>query len=163
MTQQSTTPESAGPARPSKYYGQLGELTLVQPLKPGGAEKVRELMSSSADRARSGLSGIGTVHNARVAFLNNDTWMLFATTYDGDWDQYIDDFASKGKGFLDELWQNCEGYPGIESPEVKDYIHKHQIDVEFWWVAYPEATAKQINKGQRVLTAWEQMLDTAAE
>ena len=31
----------------------------------------------------------------RFVFLDNDTRMLFATAYDGDWDAYIDDFVTK--------------------------------------------------------------------
>ena len=42
MTQEST-PESAGSARPFKYYGKQGEFTLLAPLKPGGAERAREI------------------------------------------------------------------------------------------------------------------------
>ncbi len=35
------------------------------------------------------------VHDMRFVFLDNDTKMLFATAYDGEWDAYIDDFATK--------------------------------------------------------------------
>ena len=36
----------------------------------------------------------------RFVFLDNDTRMLFATAYDGDWDTYIDDFATKIPDFM---------------------------------------------------------------
>ena len=52
--------------------------------------------------------------------------MLFAAIYDGTWDQYIDDFAAGVAAgslqFLDVLWENLEGYPGLKSPDVKDYL-----------------------------------------
>ena len=159
---QQTMPETNGLPRPFKYHGQAGELTMVQPLKPGGAQKVREQLSS-ADMATPGL--VGTLHDIRIAFFDNDTRMLFVTTYDGTWDQYIDDFAAGStlgtKKGLDQLWENCEGYPGLQSPNVKDWLVKQQTDVAYWWVAYPEATVKQIRKGQRVLHAWNELLDTA--
>ena len=31
----------------------------------------------------------------RFVFLDNDTKLLFATAYDGEWDAYIDDFVTK--------------------------------------------------------------------
>jgi hypothetical protein len=163
MTQQ-TTPETSGSARPIKYYGKQGEWTVLAPLKPGGAEQLRELARSEGDTAGVDQAiSIGTLHNMRVAILDNDSRMLFATVYDGDWDQYIDDFAAdpKTNAGLDRLFGVCEGYPGMQSPEVKDFFVKHQIDVILFWTAYPEATVKQIKKGQHVLNGFEQMLDAA--
>ena len=91
---QESTPESAGSARPFKYYGNQGEFTLLAPLKPGGAEKAREIARIAAEDGVSALDGIGTLHDVRIALIDNDTRMLFATVYDGTWDQYIDDFAA---------------------------------------------------------------------
>ena len=89
---QGSTPESAGSARPFKYHGKQGECTLLAPFKPGGAEKARAM----ARQRRAGHRWvIGTLHNIRMAVIDNDTRMLFATIYDGTWDQYIDDFAAK--------------------------------------------------------------------
>ena len=94
---QESTPESAGSARPFKYYGNQGEFTLLAPFKPGGAEKAREIARTADERfteISAGIHSIGTLHDVRIALLDNDTRMLFATIYDGTWDQYIDDFAA---------------------------------------------------------------------
>jgi hypothetical protein len=156
--EQGSTPESAGSERPFKYYGKQGEFTLLAPFKPGGAEKAREI----ARRASGATPGaIGTLHNIRIAILDNDTRMLFATVYDGTWDQYIDDFAAGMLPFLDELWFTLEGYPGLQSPDVKDYLVKYQVPVGFFWTAYPETTVDRIQRGERVLAGVEQVLDAA--
>ena len=76
---QGSTPESAGSERPFKYHGKQGEWTLLAPFKPGGAEKARALVA----RAPGGML-TGILHNIRVAGIDNDTRMLFATIYDGD-------------------------------------------------------------------------------
>jgi hypothetical protein len=120
---QASTPESAGSARPFKYYGKQGEFTLLAPLKrePGVAERVRAI----AGRAQgTGLALVGTLHDIRVALIDNDTRLLFATTYDGDWDQYIDDFVANPEtsAILDELFVDLEGFPGWQSPEVQDCL-----------------------------------------
>ena len=55
------------------------------------------------------------------------------------------------------------GQRKCRSPEIKDYILKYQVTADDWYSAYPNTTVKQIKKGQRVLKAWEELLDTAAE
>jgi hypothetical protein len=106
---------------------------------------------------------MGNLHDMRVVFFDNDTRMLFATVFDGTWDSYIDDFASKMPDQLDALFAEAEGYPGIHDPSVKDYITKVQIKAEEFYSAYPNTTVTDIRKGQRVLKAWEELLDASEE
>jgi hypothetical protein len=161
---QEATPETTGSARPTKYHGKQGEWTVLAPLKPGGADQLRELIRGERDTAgqRQAIA-IGTLHDMRVAIVDNDSRMLFATVFDGAWDQYIDDFAAdpETNAALERLFQTCEGFPGMDSPDVKDYFVKHQLDVLYFWTAYPEATVNQLKKGQQVLAGFEQMLDAA--
>ena len=67
---------------------------------------------------------VGTVHDMRFVFLDNDTKLLFCTAYDGDWDPYIDDFATKIPDILDLHFSDCRRLAGIRSPKVKDFIAK---------------------------------------
>jgi len=144
--------------------GQAHELTAILQLKPGGAERTREMLKlRTSDEARARRDAMGNLHDMRVVFFDNDTRMLFATVFDGTWDSYIDDFASKMPDQLDALFAEVEGYPGIHDPSVKDYIIKHRIEAEEFYSAYPNATVTEIRKGLRVLQAWEELLDTAAE
>lgn len=41
---------------------------------------------------------------------------------------------------MDHLFGNVEGWPGIDSPEVKDFIVQYQIPAEAWFVAHPNLT-----------------------
>ncbi len=159
---QESTPESVGSARPFKYYGNQGEFTLLAPLKPGGAEKALEIARIATEEGvDAGL--IGTLHNLRIALLDNHTRMLFATVYDGTWDQYIDDFVANPtmKAALDGLFGNLEGFPGMDSPEAKDYLVKYQVPVDWFWTAQPESTVKRNLRAERVLAGFEQVLDAA--
>jgi hypothetical protein len=162
---QESTPESAGSMRPVEYYGKefrahgkQGEFTLLAPFKPGGAEKALEIARRGNEGAAPGK--MGTLHNVRIAIVDNDR-MLFATVYDGPWDQYIDDFAAGSMPFLDELWFTLEGYPGLQSPDVKEYLAKYQASVGFFWTAYLDSTVDRIQRGERVLAGVEQVLDAA--
>jgi hypothetical protein len=161
MTQQAT-PESASSSQPinNKQHGVATEFTLVVPLQPGGAERIRELMKM-VDPASIG--DLGTIHEARAGIFDNDTKLLFASTFDGSWDNYIDDFAAKSKAkiLLDRVLGESGDYPGLESPEVKDWIAKHQIDVVLYSLDSPEATAKRVKKSMRVLNAFDEILDAA--
>jgi hypothetical protein len=158
---QPTAPETTGPVRPGKRLGPSTEFTVIAPLKPGGAERLREQVLPNIDT--SAAVRLGTLHNARVVIFENDTRLMLATTFDGSWDNYIDDFGGDFSTNLDALFQDAEGYPGVHSPEIKDWFQKYQVEAGVFYVAYPEASVKQIQKGQRVLKAWEELLDTAVE
>jgi hypothetical protein len=96
-------------------------------------------------------------------FLDNDTKLLFATAYDGDWDPYIDDFVTKIPNELDLFFCNVEGYPGIHNPAIKDFIVKHQIPAEAWYVANPDLTVAETRRLKRIGKAVDEFLDKVSE
>lgn len=127
--------------------GEVSELTLIAPLKPGGAARLKKFFAL-LDGNLSGAGKVGTLHNMRFVFLEGDTKLLFATAYDGEWDPYIDDFATKIPEMMDYVFGNVDGWPGIHSPEVKDFIAQYQIGASGWFVAHPQVTAAE---GTRLL------------
>lgn len=129
--------------------GEVSELTAIMPLKPGGAEKLRKFFNLVGGNL-AGAGQVGTLHNMRFVFLDQDTKLLFATAYDGEWDPYIDDFATKIPEFMDYLFGNVEGWPGISSPEVKDFIVQYQLPAEAWYVAHPNLTVAGANRLKRL-------------
>jgi hypothetical protein len=156
--------EMAAPARREiagrlgARQGQVSEFTIIAPFREGGAKRLRgllELMQGNFQLA----DKVGTVHDMRFVFLDNDTRMLFATAYDGDWDPYIDDFESKIPDALDILFSNFEGFPGLRSPSIKDWLAKHQVSAEAWYVASPNLTAAETRRLERVGKAVDEFLD----
>lgn len=129
--------------------GEVSELTAIMPLKPGGAEKLRKFFDLVGGNL-AGAGQVGTLHNMRFVFLDQDTKLLFATAYDGEWDPYIDDFATKIPEFMDYLFGNVEGWPGIRSPEVKDFIVQYQLPAEAWFVAHPNVTVAGASRLKRL-------------
>jgi hypothetical protein len=151
--------ESAG--RMGSRLGKVSELTLIVPFAPGGADRLRtflRLFGGNLQRA----DDVGTVHDMRFVFLDNDTRMLFATAYDGDWDAYIDDFASKIPDFLDIIDSAWEGWPGIRSPEAKDYLAKHQVTAEGWYVAN-DLTVAETRRLRHIGKAVDEFLDKVGD
>jgi hypothetical protein len=148
--------ESAG--RAGIRLGKVSELTLIVPLAPGGADRLRAFLRLLGGNL-SGADKVGTVHDMRFVFFDNDTKMLFATAYDGEWDAYIDDFVSKIPDYLDIVDSAWEGWPGIRSPEAKDYLAKHQVTAEGWFVANPDLTVAETRRLKRIGKAVEEFLD----
>jgi hypothetical protein len=149
--------ESAG--RTGSRLGQVSELTIIVPLAAGGAQRLRTFLRLLHGNLARGVDPIGTVHDMRFVFLDNDTKMLFATTYDGDWDAYIDDFATKIPDYLDIIDSAWEGWPGIRSPEAKDYLARYQVSAEGWYVAHPDLTVEEARRLKRVGKALDEFLD----
>ena len=147
--------ESAG--RVGSRLGKVSELTIIVPFAPGGAERLRTFLRLFGGNL-AGADDVGTVHDMRFVFLDNDTRMLFATAYDGDWDAYIDDFATKIPDFLDIIDSAWEGWPGIRSPQAKDYLAKHQVTAAGWYVAN-DLTVAETRRLRRIGKAVEEFLD----
>jgi len=148
--------ESAG--RTGIRQGKVSELLFITPFAPGGAERLRALLQLR-DGSFDDTDRVGTVHDMRFVFLDNDTKLLFATAYDGEWDPYIDDFATKITDQMDVIFTACEGWPGIRSPKVKDWIVDHQIPAVGWYVAHPDLTVRDIHRLKQVGKAVDEFLD----
>ena len=153
---QASQADSAG--RIGIRLGSVSELTVIAPFAPGGARRLRTVLQLLNGNFSAGKK-VGTLHDMRFVFLDNDTRFLFATAYDGQWDPYIDDFATKIPDEMDVVFSAFEGWPGIHSPDVKDWIVKHQIPAEGWYVAHPDLTVAEAARVKRVGKAVDEFLD----
>jgi hypothetical protein len=149
--------ETSSAGRTGLRRGKVSELTIVFPIAPGAAKRLKAVLDSgfnvqAPDR-------VGSVHDMRYVFLDNDTRILFATTYDGEWDPYVDDFATHIPDELDVVFCNCEGWPGVRSSAVKDYIAKYQVTARAWYVAFPNLTVRDLRKLEKIGAAVDQFLD----
>ena len=151
-----TAAQNAG--RIGARQGRVSELTGIFPFAKGGARRLRGLLQLLEGNFKLA-DAVGTVHDMRFVFLDNDTKLLFATAYDGDWDAYIDDFATKIPDFLDIIDSAWERWPGIRSPHAKDYLAKHQVAAEGWFVAHPDLTVAETARLKRNGKALDEFLD----
>jgi len=71
--------------------------------------------------------------------------------------------VTKIPDLLDIISSAFEGWPGIHSPDVKDYLVKHQITAEGWYVAHPDLTVADITRLKRVGAAADEFLDKVSE
>jgi hypothetical protein len=149
--------ESAG--RVGARLGKVSELTIIVPLAPGGAKRLRAFLRLLHGNLQRGADKVGSLHDMRFVFLDNDTRLLFATKYDGEWDAYIDDFVTGIPDYLDIIDSAWDGWPGIRDPGAKDYLANHQITAEGWYVAFPDLTVAETRRLVQVGKAVEEFLD----
>jgi hypothetical protein len=151
-----------GEVRPGLKAGRSNEFTLILPLKPGGAERMRKKMSDTyLARDKSETDRIGTIHDMRFVIFDNDSRLLFASTFDGDWDAYINDFATIIPDEIDFQFGEVEGYPGVRSPDIKDFIVKHQVPAIHFYSAYPNASVRDVWKALKIKGGIDVVLDEA--
>ena len=148
--------QSAG--RIGARQGSVSELTSIIPLAPGGGKRIRGLLDLLEGNFK-GADLVGTLHDMRFVLLDNDTKLLFCTTYDGEWDAYIDDFVTKIPNSMDILFCNCDGWPGIRAPGIKDYLLKFQITADAWYVSNPNLSVAEAHRLEKLGKAVDEFLD----
>jgi hypothetical protein len=92
------------------------------------------------------LKQIPTVHYARFASMSQER-VLFASVYDGNWDQYVDDFAAMIPGKLDKVWGGAVGYPAkgaADAPALQKFLEANRIERDFFYAAEGRRTVKEI-------------------
>jgi hypothetical protein len=152
---------SAG--RIGSRQGKVSEFTTIFPIKPAGAKRLRAFLELlHPDLGNREVDKVGTVHDMRFVFLDNDTKLLMCTAYDGDWDTYINDFGTKIPDIIDLQFGEVEGWPGVRSPTFKDYLVKYQVQAFFWYVASPNLTVVETRRLEKIAPALDEFLDKVA-
>ena len=158
----------AGTARPGVQVGSTSEFSLFFQIKPGHADTLRgaltALQSQPGYRPGDHQMAVATIHEARFVLFDDDTRLLFATSFDGPWDSYMDDFFNSGPtlALFDAVFQHVEGYSGLpDVAAVKAFISGAQETAAAYARNYG-GTVKEIRKALRVNQAFQQVLDDPA-
>jgi hypothetical protein len=154
---------ATGTPRPGVSVGSASEFSLFFKVKPGHEDALREavqgLQRSPGYRPGDYDLPIATIHEARFVPFDGGTRLLFATSFDGPWDAYMEDFASKPLQLFAEIFQHVEGYGGLpDVTAVKEFILGAQVSAGAYARNYP-GTVKEIRKALRVNKAFQQVLD----
>jgi hypothetical protein len=103
--------------------------------------------------SRGSLTGVRTIHFARWVYVDGGRRLVFASSYDGSLESYMDDFIDKVAWGLNAVFSNGVGYPrtlGLvlggarREQEFKDYLRRHQLPTQVWYSAYPHLTAVNV-------------------
>lgn len=81
-------------------------------------------------------------------------YLLFFSNFNGTWNQYIDAFSAVLSRGLNLIWRWSEKFPGsVPLTGFKEYIARVQFDTDYYFTAYPEATANDVKSAHIVQAA----------
>lgn len=104
---------------------------------------------------RGHLARISTIHAARWVFLNQHRRLVFASSYDGSLDSYMDDFINKVAWGLNIVFSNGVSYPTTnwlvlggakDEQKYKSVLRRHQLPTNVWYKAYPGLTVFDLKR-----------------
>jgi hypothetical protein len=91
-------------------------------------------------------------------------YLLFFSNFNGTWNQYIDAFSAVLSRGLNLVWRWSEKFPGsVPVTPFKQYIARVQFDTDYYYTAYPHATANDVKSAhvvQDALTAFSKGVET---
>ena len=155
-------------SRPGITVGSTNEFTLFFTVKPGHGRTLREallkLQDSPGYKPGDYKMAIGSIHEARFVPFDDDTRLLFATSFDGPWDAYMDDFLTSGPtlAMFDAIFRHVEGYDGLpDLAALQAFVLGAQKTAAGYARNYP-GTVKEIRKALRVNDAFQAVLDDPA-
>ena len=139
----------------------LGVDRVSLPFAPGGAQRLRAMLRLLERQLQRQRKKVGTLHDMRFVFVDNDTKFLFATAYRrrvGPLHRGLRDEDSRTRWTSSSLRSKVS--QGFITRTVKDWIVKHQIPAE-GLVRHPSGSdrRRRPRRLKRVGKAVEEFLD----
>ncbi|UZK64633.1 hypothetical protein [Sphingomonas sp. M1-B02] len=110
--------------------------------------------------ARQGyLGSMRTIHFAHWARVNNGSRLMFFSNFDQAWESYLDDFIEKAHAGLTLAWSCGVGFPptrflvkdgASHGRQFKEWARHSMTVSRFWYSAYKDLTADQIERNFRI-------------
>lgn len=157
------TPASDGTPRPGVRVGSASEFSLFFSVLPDHGDALRQaltdLQGSQGYKPGDYEMPIASIHEARFVMFDDDTRLLFATSFDGSWDAYMEDFAAKPLQLFAAIFQHVVGFGGLPDVEaVKSFILGAQVTAAAYARNYP-GTVKELRRANRLEAVFQQVLD----
>lgn len=132
-------------ARPSVSNGLNLIMTIPKTKRAELEQRIKAL--AEGDTIRGAMRRLGTVHFARFVFID-DEHVAMITSFDGDFETYIDAFANEIGPVFDELFtfvKDAPPSPVKEHPaELLKFVTDHNRPNASFFSAYPDLTAAEI-------------------
>jgi hypothetical protein len=117
---------------------------------------------------RDNLAGVRTIHFARWVSIDDGRRLIFASSYDGTLESYMDDFIDRLSWGLNAVFSNGVGYPATrwllfggatDETAFKDYLRNHQVVTPVWYSAYETLPARNVDTNSQLRTDLPRELD----
>jgi hypothetical protein len=166
-------------SQPSARSGLIDEFSAFLTIKPGQAENLRKAAlayvnspaRSTSAEALAEASRITGIHNIRLTIFDNGTRLLFATSFDTEWEPYVLDSVRLMTGvwpwgqFLKYTVEAPEGIeiPGkISDAAALEFLNTHRVRAAAYDDTFSDLTVAVKQKAMRVYKAFQQVLDNPA-
>lgn len=147
--------------------GKAYAMNVATPIPPGMSWLTRFvfMVTRAFKDSLAPLLGLGLIHFARWVIVRRDQWpelgqpkshlthdyMLFASNFNGTWDQYVDAFSDTLPAGLNLIWQTSVRFPqSIPVTPFKNYIRANQIDTNYYYNATPGSGQRDIKCALRL-------------
>lgn len=166
---------------PGKKTGKRDELTMFYRVKPGHEKQIRKAIEEFfASPARTDMDDPRIfkyiaqtgVHDIRLVLFDDDTRLVWMTSFDTEWDPYIDDTFAVRHNMVEYgkiLQHTIEAPEGVADPDsplqkssrpVKDIFLANRTVAVGFAPTFPNATTWGIKKGERLMKAFQEVLDS---
>jgi hypothetical protein len=108
---------------------------------------------------RDNLAGVRTIHFARWLPIDGGRRLIFASSYDGSVESYMDDFIDRLAWGLNAVFSNGTGYPPThwllgggahQERAFKLFLRRHQLPTQVWFSAYDGLPARNLDDTARL-------------
>jgi hypothetical protein len=147
-------------------FGAQNPFTAVGLLKPGPLRLATMRVALGALGwgcrhlyARDNLAGVRTIHFARWMPLDDGRRVVFASSYDGSQESYMDDFIDRLSWGVNLVFSNGRGYPRTrwlvfggarDETSYKHYLRRHQVPTVVFYSAYEALSARNVDDNSLV-------------
>ncbi len=164
----------------SNINGKVYAMNAITPMKPWKTWIVRVLLYvlSQVKSSQKDLVNLSFIEFARwviiprsrFPYLANGQekedlkydYLLFFSNFNGTWNQYIDAFSAVLSARLNLVWRWSEKFPGsVPVTLFKQYIAGVQFDTDYYYVAYPHATANDVKSAHIVQASLDNLSQVA--
>jgi hypothetical protein len=120
---------------------------------------------------RDNLAGVRTIHFARWVSVDDGKRLIFASSYDGTLESYMDDFIDRLSWGLNAVFSNGLGYPSTrwlvlggakDETAFKNYLRNHQVVTPVWYSAYDTLPARNVDANSQLRIDLPRPLDERA-
>lgn len=130
-------------------------------------------------KAQKLLLELSFIHFARWSIVRHDFWpklghaqpkdrtrydyLMFCSNFNGTWEQYIDAFSAVIPEGMNMIWRWSEQFPGPQPiTPFLGYIRRVQTDCEYYYSAYPGASATDVKQSLHLYTALQAFATSSA-
>jgi hypothetical protein len=105
------------------------------------------------------LTRVRTIHFARWVAIDDRRRLIFASSYDGSLESYMDEFIDKVAWGLNAVFSNGAGYPRTrwlvldganDEPAFKAFLRNRQLPTQVWYSAYDDLTTANIENNAAI-------------